>query len=83
MNVEIPHLETARLYLRPHRSEDFEAYARMWAEPSVVRFIGGVPLSREAAWTRFARQMGLWHLLGFGFFASVVPTPLYRSSSEA
>jgi RimJ/RimL family protein N-acetyltransferase len=34
-----------------------------------VRFIGGAPLSREAAWTRFLRKVGLWHYLGFGSFA--------------
>ena len=62
-------LETPRLHLRPHRLDDFETYAAMWAEPQVVRFIGGKPMSREAAWTRFLRQIGLWRLLGFGFFA--------------
>ena len=62
-------LETPRLRLRPHRANDFDSYARMCAEPAVVRFIGGKPISREAAWTRFLRQIGLWRLLGFGFFA--------------
>ena len=62
-------LETPRLRLRPYRLDDFETYAAMWTEPHVVRFIGGKPMSREAAWTRFLRQIGLWRLLGFGFFA--------------
>ncbi|WP_029355487.1 GNAT family N-acetyltransferase [Bosea sp. 117] len=65
----IPTLETPRLRLRPYRLDEFDAYAAMWAEPSVVRFIGGMPLSREAAWVRFLRQVGLWHHLGFGLFA--------------
>ena len=64
-----PILETPRLRLRWHRAEDFAAYAAMWAEPDVVRFIGGAPLSREAAWIRLLRQIGLWRYLGFGFFA--------------
>ncbi|MFK8251664.1 GNAT family N-acetyltransferase [Ancylobacter terrae] len=64
----IPTLTTPRLILRPYRLADFEPYAAMWAEPEVVRFIGGVPFTREAAWTRFLRQMGMWHHLGFGFF---------------
>jgi RimJ/RimL family protein N-acetyltransferase len=68
MTIDIPSLETARLRLRPYRLDDFEAYARMWAEPGVVRFIGGMPFSREAAWVRFLRQIGLWHYFGFGFF---------------
>lgn len=67
--VAIPTLDTPRLRLRTYRREDFEAYAALWAEPAVIRFIGGKPFSREAAWTRFLRQIGLWHHLGFGFFA--------------
>jgi RimJ/RimL family protein N-acetyltransferase len=62
-------LETPRLRLRPHRADDFDGYARMWAEPEVVRFIGGAPMSREAAWTRFLRHIGIWRYFGFGFFA--------------
>ena len=65
----IPTIETPRLRLRPYSLDDFEAYAAMWADPAVVRYIGGLPFSREAAWTRFLRQIGLWYHLGFGFFA--------------
>ncbi|GAB4065802.1 GNAT family N-acetyltransferase [Ancylobacter sonchi] len=65
----IPTLLTPRLRLRAYRLDEFDAYAAMWSEPSVVRFIGGMPLAREAAWSRFLRQIGLWHHLGFGFFA--------------
>jgi RimJ/RimL family protein N-acetyltransferase len=65
----IPTLETTRLILRPYRLEDFDAYAAMWSSPTVVRFIGGRPFSREIAWSRFLRQIGLWHHLGFGVFA--------------
>ena len=64
-----PELETRRLRLRGFLRSDFDAYAAMWQEPAVVRFIGGVPLTREAAWSRFLRQMGAWHYLGFGFLA--------------
>ncbi|MBI4922795.1 MAG: GNAT family N-acetyltransferase [Devosia nanyangense] len=65
----IPTLETARLRLRPYRLEDFDDYVAMWADPAVVRFIGGVPFTREASWGRFIRQIGMWHAMGFGFFA--------------
>jgi RimJ/RimL family protein N-acetyltransferase len=67
--VTVPLLETNRLTLRGLTSEDFERYARMWSEPAVVRFISGSPLSREAAWNRFLRQVGHWHWFGFGYFA--------------
>lgn len=66
--LDVPSLETDRLRLRAHRLDDFEAYAAMWREPSVIRYIGGSPLTREAAWIRFLRQAGVWRHLGFGFF---------------
>lgn len=65
----IPRLETDRLILRQHRLDDFDAYVEMWSEPDVVRFIGGRAFSREESWSRFLRQAGIWHHLGFGFFA--------------
>lgn len=67
--TDIPTLETDRLRLRAYRLDDFEPYVRLWAEPSVVRYTVRAPLSREAAWVRFLRQIGLWHYFGFGFFA--------------
>jgi RimJ/RimL family protein N-acetyltransferase len=65
----IPTLETERLILRPHRVTDFDTYVEMWADPDVVRFIGGQPFDRENSWARFLRMGGGWHFLGFGFFA--------------
>src|SRR3954465_218419 len=67
--TQLPMLETTPLRRGPYRRDDFEAYARMWTEPAVVRFIGGEPFTREASWTRFLRQIGMWQLMGFGFFA--------------
>jgi RimJ/RimL family protein N-acetyltransferase len=66
---DIPTIETRRLKLRPHRIEDFEAFAALWTEPAVIRFLSLTPLSREAAWVRFLRQAGQWHYLGFGYLA--------------
>jgi len=65
----IPDIETARLRLRALRLEDFDAFAALWREPAVVRFVGGVPLTRADAWSRFLRQMGMWWYLGFGVLA--------------
>ena len=62
-------IETERLVLRPYRRDDFNTYSALFANPEVTRFIGGVPFSREQAWTRFLRQVGMWHYFGFGFFA--------------
>jgi RimJ/RimL family protein N-acetyltransferase len=66
---EVPVLETERLRLRAHRVEDFAACAAMWADPVVIRYIGGKPLSAEEAWAKVLRYAGLWALLGFGYWA--------------
>lgn len=64
-----PEIRTDRLLLRRHRRADFDGYAAMWAEPEVVRRIGGVPFTREQSWARFLRIAGCWHHMGFGYFA--------------
>jgi RimJ/RimL family protein N-acetyltransferase len=69
MSNDIPTLETERLILRGHRAEDFAAYAKMWAEPEVTRFITGKPCTEEESWARFMRAFGHWALLGFGFWS--------------
>lgn len=67
--MDIPVLETDRLILRGHRLADFDALAAMWADPSVVRHIGGKPSTRDESWARLLRYAGHWSLLGFGFWA--------------
>lgn len=68
MNMVIPTLVTERLILRPHRLDDLEACAALWADPAVVRFITGVPFTREQSWARMLRYKGTWHFFGFGFW---------------
>lgn len=67
--TKAPIIETSRLILRGHTLEDFPAYAAMWADPVVTRFIGGSPLAEEDAWGKFLRVAGHWALLGHGFWA--------------
>ena len=62
-------IETARLVLRPHAIADFDEVAAMWADPEVVRFIGGVPSTRGESWARLLRYVGHWAALGYGFWA--------------
>jgi RimJ/RimL family protein N-acetyltransferase len=69
MLTSAPVLETERLVLRGHRVDDFEALAAQWANPDVVKYIGGTPSSREASWSRLLRYPGHWQLLGFGYWA--------------
>jgi RimJ/RimL family protein N-acetyltransferase len=66
---EIPVLETERLRLRAHRLDDFDACAAMWADPEVVKYTVGKPLTREDVWARMLRYAGHWALLGFGYWA--------------
>ena len=69
MMPEIPTIETPRLLLRGHRDEDFDAHCAFWADPEVVRFIGGRTFSREESWVRFLRHAGMWARMSFGFWA--------------
>lgn len=66
---DVPVLRTERLVLREHRPDDLPAYAALWADADVVRFIGGRPLDAEACWNRILRYRGMWAALGFGFWA--------------
>jgi RimJ/RimL family protein N-acetyltransferase len=62
----IPVLETERLRLRAHTLADFPAYCALWADPDVMRYIGGKPNTAEESWGRLLRNAGHWTLLGFG-----------------
>jgi RimJ/RimL family protein N-acetyltransferase len=64
----IPIIETERLRMRGHTEADLDASAAMWADPEVVRFIGGKPSTREESWHRLMRYPGHWALMGFGFW---------------
>jgi RimJ/RimL family protein N-acetyltransferase len=64
-----PLLETERLRLRGHRLDDYAALAAIWADPQVVRYIGGKPSTPHQSWQRLLRYAGLWQLLGYGFWA--------------
>jgi RimJ/RimL family protein N-acetyltransferase len=63
-------LETDRLLLRMWRGDDFEPYARICADPDVMRYlVGGKTLSRLEAWRHMAFLIGHWHLRGYGHWA--------------
>lgn len=66
--MDVPALESERLSFRSHRLDDFDESAAMWADPSVTRHIGGSPFSAEETWTKLLRYVGLWQLLGFGYW---------------
>lgn len=65
----IPVINTARLTLRPFRTEDFDAYADLWADARVLGRIGLPPRTRGEAWTAFLANAGHWQMTGFGQWA--------------
>ena len=66
-------LDTERLFLRPFRDDDIDAYAAMCADPDVMRYIGGRSvLSRDEAWRQMAMFVGHWQLL------LSLPSPVLR-----
>ncbi|WP_278922868.1 MULTISPECIES: GNAT family N-acetyltransferase [Pseudophaeobacter] len=67
--MKVPILETERLVLRPHASADFADLAALWADPEVVKYIGGSPCTQEMSWARLLRYIGHWQALGFGYWA--------------
>lgn len=63
-------LQTERLILRIFREEDFDDYAKMCADPEVMRYLGeGKPLSRAESWRQMAMLLGHWLLRGYGMWA--------------
>lgn len=61
---------TDRLLLRGLRVEDLDAYARMYADPEVMRFLEDRrPADRAAAFRSMAVHLGHWQLRGYGQWA--------------
>ena len=62
--------ETERLLLRGWRERDVEPYARLCADPEVMRFIGnGSTLTREESVEQISRFSRHWEERGFGLWA--------------
>lgn len=59
-------LETERLILRVPELPDFDAFAAMWADENVNRFISGKTWPRNESWKKFTGNVGHWALLGYG-----------------
>ena len=65
----IPVIETERLRLRGMVKPDFAAFAAIWQEPEVVRYIGREPRSEADSWNVFLKIAGTWAIEGFGQWA--------------
>ena len=64
-----PEIVTDRLILRAHRTSDLDACRAMWADATVVRFIGGKPSTPQQTWMRMLAYAGHWSLMDFGYWA--------------
>ena len=64
-------LETERLVLRVPEPTDVDTYARFWADPEMVRYIGGETKSREEVEQLVARMRRHWERHGLGLFSVV------------
>ncbi|HEV2705378.1 MAG TPA: GNAT family N-acetyltransferase [Pyrinomonadaceae bacterium] len=70
--LSIPELETERLRLRAFRPTDLDAFARLRADPEVMRYIGtGTPHTREQSLERMQANIARWRTNGFGHWAVV------------
>ena len=69
-------IETAHLILHPWRDRDLDEYARLLADPNVMRYITHEygPLSYEEAKQAHVRILRLWEERGFGAWAAVETT---------
>jgi RimJ/RimL family protein N-acetyltransferase len=66
-----PTLITERLTIAPMSLQHWEEYAAAWADPRMTEFIGGDPRNRNVSWGKFLAGIGLWSLLGYGYWSFV------------
>jgi RimJ/RimL family protein N-acetyltransferase len=64
-----PVIETERLRLRPHQSDDLADCVAMWSDPAVVRYTLGEPSQPQRTWMRILAYRGHWTLLNYGYWA--------------
>ena len=67
-NKLVPILQTERLRLRSFTAADFDVWAEVLNDAEVLRHLGP-PHPREDVWRRVSGSIGLWTLLGYGYWA--------------
>jgi ribosomal-protein-alanine N-acetyltransferase len=65
----VTYIETARLRLRLWREDDLDSYARICADPEVMRYMGIGAMTREQTAEQVARLMRHWEERGYGHWA--------------
>lgn len=71
MKTIAPTLTTERLSIEPMSPLHWEDYAAAWADPRMTAFIGGEPRSRNVSWGKMLQGIGMWPLLGYGYWSFV------------
>jgi RimJ/RimL family protein N-acetyltransferase len=71
MKTTAPTLTTERLSIEPISLAHWEHYAAAWADPRMTVFIGGEPRSRNVSWGKMLQGIGMWPLLGYGYWSFV------------
>jgi RimJ/RimL family protein N-acetyltransferase len=61
-------IETERLSLTRPLHEDLDESYAMYADASVVTYIGGKPSTRGDALTKLLRNIGHWQVFGYGLY---------------
>ncbi len=69
--MTVPTLVTERLSIEPMALAHWENYAAAWADPRMTAFIGGEPRSRNVSWGKMLQGIGMWSLLGYGYWSFV------------
>jgi len=67
----IPVLRGPRVTLRGFTWADFAAFAAMWQEPEVAKFIPFAPVAPSQSWARFNGNCSAWVRRGFGNWAVI------------
>ena len=67
----MPELETERLVLRPVEPGDLDAFAQIYADPDVMRYLGGSVRTRDQVRASIAAFRRHWELYDIGHFALV------------
>lgn len=67
-NTVAPVIDTERLRLRPHQTDDLADCVAMWSDPAVVRYTLGEPSPPQRTWLRILAYRGHWALLSYGYW---------------
>jgi RimJ/RimL family protein N-acetyltransferase len=54
--------------MREWRASDIDAFAEIYGDADVMRYLGGEPLARNDAWRNMASAAGHWMLRGYGLW---------------